>query len=330
MPEPVSAPPSVVSVTPSSGSGSTQTFSAVFSDPNGYANMTWGYFLVNYDLTGWGGCWIQFSPTSLWLYSDPVTGWQGPVAIGSSTTLQNSVCSVPAASASVSGSGKTLTFNVTITFKPVFVGPKKIYLEISNAAGLTSGWQQQGAWTPPGTDSAPQVVSATPSSGTGSAQTFSFVATDANGYSDITWEQVVFNYDVTGWGACWVYFSASSNRIWLNNDAGNNWQTAANLGSSTTLQNSQCTIQVANSSFSGSGNNLTLNLSITFKCDLRRSEEHLHASLGRGRARQRLAASGHVDGSRHGRRAAGGFGDPVLGRGSTQVFTFAASHPDGL
>jgi hypothetical protein len=39
---------------------------------------------------------------------------------------------------------------------------------------------------------------------------------------------------------------------------------SATLGSNATLENSQCTLNLAGSSTSGSGNNLTLNLALTF------------------------------------------------------------------
>ena len=48
------------------------------------------------------------------------------------------------------------------------------------------------------------------------------------------------------------------------NDAGTNWLGPMTLGTTGTLQNSQCSINVGSSSASGSGNTLTLNLPITF------------------------------------------------------------------
>jgi hypothetical protein len=46
--------------------------------------------------------------------------WIGPVAIGSSNTLQNSACSVDAAASSFSGIGNTLTVNLALNFNPGF------------------------------------------------------------------------------------------------------------------------------------------------------------------------------------------------------------------
>jgi hypothetical protein len=49
------------------------------------------------------------------------------------------------------------------------------------------------------------------------------------------------------------------------NDAGNAWLGPVSLGSSATVQNSQCSINAAGSSASGTGNNLSVDLAITFK-----------------------------------------------------------------
>ncbi len=48
------------------------------------------------------------------------------------------------------------------------------------------------------------------------------------------------------------------------NDAGTNWLGPMTPGAAGTLQNSQCSVDVGNSSASGSGNSLTLNLAMTF------------------------------------------------------------------
>ena len=222
--------------------------------------------VFNYDLRGWGACWVYFSPTSnrIWLNNDLGTNWGVAAYLGDSVTLQNSHCTVQAATTSTSGSGNDLTLNLAVTFTSAFIGAKQVYMRAWDAGGLDSGFLQVGTWTVPGTDTAPQAVSASTSSGSGSSQMFNFVTSYANGYTGITWAQVIFGSNTTGVNACWVYFEPASNRIWLNNDAGTSWGTPAFLGASGTLQNSQCTILTAGSSFTGSGNTLTLTLSVVF------------------------------------------------------------------
>lgn len=110
---------------------------------------------------------------------------------------------------------------------------------------------------------APQVVSVTPSSGSGNSQTFTFLFTDPNGGGDAG-ASVMINSGINGANACWVWVSAQPGTIWLMNDSGQNWLPSSTLGAGGTLQNSQCTINLAQSSGSISANTYTLHLSVVF------------------------------------------------------------------
>src|SRR5262249_32004071 len=69
-----------------------------------------------------------------------------------------------------------------------------------------------------------------------------------------------------GWaGSCGTFYDRSSNLLFLINDAGNGWSTPLAVGSSNTLQNSACSVNLGQSSAVLSGNTLTLNLATTFK-----------------------------------------------------------------
>ena len=106
--------------------------------------------LFNNPMNFSGGCYLFYHrPTNaIYLTNDLGTAWQTPVTPGQSGTLQNSQCSVNPLSSSVSGSGNTLTINITITFKTGFSGTKFIYMEVYDGAG-DSSWQQRGSWTTP-------------------------------------------------------------------------------------------------------------------------------------------------------------------------------------
>jgi uncharacterized repeat protein (TIGR01451 family) len=262
------APPIAVSATPSSGSGSSQTFSLVFSDPNGYTDLATTYMLVNATLNWPGACSTYYdrSANALWLLSDSAMFWMGPLAPGAATTLQNSQCSLSGGGSSVSGSGSNLTINLALTFKAAFGGVKNVYMNAQDSGGLWSNWQQRGAWTVPGAGNAPPAtVSVTPSSGSGSSQTFSFVFSDPNGYTDLSTAYMLVNSTLNWPGACSAYYDRSANALWLLNDAANLWIGPVTPGAATTMQNSQCSLSGAGSSVSGSGNNLTVNLALTFK-----------------------------------------------------------------
>jgi large repetitive protein len=79
------------------------------------------------------------------LLNDNATAWT-QATLGSAVTLQNSQCSLNAATATVGLSGNTLIFNVALTFQPVFAGTKNVYLHAVDEVGTSSGWQQLGTW----------------------------------------------------------------------------------------------------------------------------------------------------------------------------------------
>jgi uncharacterized protein YfiM (DUF2279 family) len=258
-------PPAPVSVTPSSGSGSSQTFSFVSSSPRGYAALSTILVVVNSALAGAGGCYFLYYPASnlLYLANDAGTAWAGSVTLGQSGSVQNSQCAVNPAASSTSGSSNNLTLNVALTFQPAFSGAKNIYMDAYD--GTDSGWQLKGAWTVPGASGPPAPVSVTPSSGSGSSQTFAFVSSSPRGYAALSTILVVVNSTLAGAAGCYFLYYPGSNLLYLANDAGTAWAGSVTLGQSGSVQNSQCAVNAAASSASGSGNNLTLNVALTFQ-----------------------------------------------------------------
>src|SRR5260370_16606926 len=63
--------PSAVSATPSAGTGLTQTFSFVFSDTGGFANLYWAQVVINSTLNGFHACYFSYNrgPNPIALYS---------------------------------------------------------------------------------------------------------------------------------------------------------------------------------------------------------------------------------------------------------------------
>jgi hypothetical protein len=143
-------PPSAVSVTPASGSGATQTFSFVFSDPRGNTAINTAQIVFNNSLSAYGACFLYYQQAANLVYiaNDAGNSWTTSVTPGGSGIIQNSQCSLDAAASSVSRSGTTLTLNLALTFKAGFSGTKYIYMEVNDAAG-DSGWQQRGSWIAP-------------------------------------------------------------------------------------------------------------------------------------------------------------------------------------
>ena len=250
-----------VSVTPASGTGSNQTFSFVFSDPQGYTAISTVSMIFNTTLSGTGGCYLLYYRGSnvLYLANDANAAWLGPFTLGQSSTIQNSQCGVNTAGSSASGSGNNLTVNLALSFQTAFQGTRNVYMEVYD--GADSGWQQKGAWT---VAAAVGPVSVTPASGSGSSQTFGFVFSDPQGYAAISTVSVIINSSLTGASGCYLLYYRASNVLYLANDASTAWLTPVTLGQSGSAQNSHCTVNAASSSASGSGNNLTVNLALSF------------------------------------------------------------------
>jgi hypothetical protein len=99
--------------------------------------------------------------------------------------------------------------------------------------------------------------------GGGSPQAFTFIYSDQNGYLDLGTVSFLIKSTLSTPSSCFVQYSAVTNTIYLHNDA-DTGVTSAPLGSAGSLSNSQCSLNVGASTSSGSGNNLTLNVLLTF------------------------------------------------------------------
>ena len=324
---PSSGPPAFVSVTPASGSGTTQAFAFVFSDPNGYQAISSAQILINSLMTVSGGCYLfYYQPAnSLYLTNDAGTAWQAPVTLGQNGTLQNSQCSVNASGSYSSGSGNNLTLNLSLTFKPGFSGGQFIYAEVYDGM-QDSGWQQKGTWTVPSA-ALPAIVSVTPASGSGAAQVFDFVFSDPKGYGAISSAQILINAAPSFTGGCYMFYSRASNLLYLTNDAGTVWLSPVTLGQAAKVQNSQCTVNAQSSSVSGSGNNLTLALSVNFTAGFAGSK-NIYAEVYDGIGDSGWQQKGTWTVPSAGPPVAAAV-SPASGSGTTQTFTFAYSDPNG-
>ncbi|HEU5092629.1 MAG TPA: hypothetical protein VFT30_08085, partial [Nitrospira sp.] len=140
--------PYPVSVTPSSGSGQSQTFEYVFSDGNGAIDIVSTRFLINSSSSQTNACYLLFarSTNQLSLLNDAGNAYLGPVVLGSTGSLSNSQCSVNAAGSSSSLSGNNLTVNLALTFSSSFNGSKTLYAQAIDTAGANSGLYYMGSW----------------------------------------------------------------------------------------------------------------------------------------------------------------------------------------
>jgi hypothetical protein len=322
--------PIAVSVTPGSGAGASQTFSFLYSDSNGFADMPWVQMVFNGELHGAYGCYVHYDRVGnqLLLMNDNVSQWLGPVGMGAPTTLENTQCTLNAAASSVSPSGNNLTVNLALSFKTGFGGAKKIFMQVTDTSANASGWQERGSWTPY-PNVAPTAVSVSPTGGTGSTQTFSFVYADPNGFSDLPWVQMTMHGTLSGVYGCYTHYDRVRNLIFLLNDAGNGWIGPVTMGTASTLQNTQCTVNAQTSTSSGSGNNLTVNLALTFTQFFGGLKKIYLQSIDYGGIQTGWQERGTWTPFTNLPPVAGAI-NPASGSGTTQTFSFAVSDPNGF
>jgi Bacterial Ig-like domain (group 3) len=262
-----SGTPAVVSVSPSSGSGASQTFALQYSDTAGAANLQTAYVWFAATLTNAASsCMLYYQPSTnqLNLLNNAATAWQAGTP-GAATTLQNSQCSVNLAGTTVTLNGNTLTLNPAMAFKPAYDGAKNVYMYDADVSGSNSGWQQLGTWTVPAGSGTPAVVSVNPSSGSAISQMFALQYSDTAGAANLQTAYVWFAATLTNVaGSCMFYYQPSTDQLNLLNDGATAWQ-AGTPGAATTLQNSQCSVNLAGTTVALNGNTLTLNLAMTFK-----------------------------------------------------------------
>ena len=255
--------PSAVSVSPSSGSGLSQTFTFVFSDTGGASDLHQELVLFNSSTGTTNACELEYDGANLYLLNNSAASWLGPMAPGSSSSLSNTQCTLNGAGSSASPSGTTLTLNLAVTFNSSFAGARNIYMQATTLEGLGTGLQSRGTWTVPSYSAGtPSAVSVSPSSGSGLTQTFTFVFSDTGGAGDLHQQYVLFNSSTSTSNACEVEYDGSN--FYLLNNGGSSWLGPIAPGNSGSQSNSQCTLSGSGSSVSASGNTLTLTFAITF------------------------------------------------------------------
>ncbi len=107
-------------------------------------------------------------------------------------------------------------------------------------------------------------VSVSPSSGSGKSPTFAFTFSNSAGFTALNGGTVIINSTLAWANTCWIYFDRKADLIWLSSDNTATWTSAA-PGSSTVLQNSQCSISASGASVTAGGQSVTVNIPITFK-----------------------------------------------------------------
>jgi hypothetical protein len=144
-------PPGTAGATPASDGRGSHLITFTAWVPNGAADITAIYTIINSTFSVAGGCFVAYdaAANTLQLANDAGTSWSSPVAVGGAGTIANSQCTVQAAGSSVSAVAHTRTLEISVTFDTGFAGPKTIFGLALAAEGGSSNWQSLGSWTVP-------------------------------------------------------------------------------------------------------------------------------------------------------------------------------------
>jgi uncharacterized protein (TIGR03437 family) len=155
LPASLNQPPQPADLTPFSGSGTTQTFTATYSDPDGWANIATATLSFHEGpFINTAACHIELNAAAslLRLRDDFGVNWLGPVVVGTFTSLENAACRVDAAAAVFGGAGNILTAAFPVTFKPAFTQNRSAKKQVCQTATDLAGSGGQplcmGVWIP--------------------------------------------------------------------------------------------------------------------------------------------------------------------------------------
>ena len=267
--------PAVVSLTPASGQGASQTFVLTVSDPGGVSDLATVQLLIGSSTALANSCSVSYvaQQNLLTLQNDSATATAGGIAPGQALSVSNSQCTLNGAGSSVQRSGNTLIMTVSLQFSTAFAGigngaTKTTYALPITASGVgpVSGMTAVGSWTlpQPAPSGPPTVGTLTPASGQGLSQAFTMAVSDPLGASDLATVQLLVGSSTTLANSCSVTYIAQQQMLSLLNDAGTASAGSVAAGQATSVANSQCTLSGTGSSVTPSGNSLTMVASLQF------------------------------------------------------------------
>ena len=238
--------PVAVSAVPGSGSGPGERFSFTVADPagSGFINSAAILFASSFNMTN--ACYLIWDGTANTVsltFNNPANG-QTPFTPGATGVATNEQCTMNAANSTIVRGATQVIITLDLTFNSTFFGAKNIYLFASEPFA-NSGWTTVGPWTslPSG---APTANSVSPNSGSGSLQTFTFTVSDSSSATNLTGMSILITPGSPAEiaNACSLVFATTvtTAAIGLWDNTGNTTLSTKNVGSSATLQNSQCAV----------------------------------------------------------------------------------------
>ena len=248
------------SVVPSAGTGPGQRFTFTVSDQGGSGYITAVAMLFASTLNPNNACSLVYDRTAntISLAYDNAANGAAPLVPQSSTEVSNHQCTLRGVNTTVMSSATSLMITVDVVFNATFFGAKNVYLYAAEQS-VNSGWVTVGGWTVTG--GAPMADSVSPSSGTGLSPNFTFTVSDSANANNITGMSMLLTNGSPNnqSSACYTVYDRNAGTIGLYNDSASVLTTKP-VGSSATLQNTQCAIGYTVMVTSGNSVSFTINM----------------------------------------------------------------------
>jgi len=267
----VYAPPVNVGFHPSSGTAPTNVWidaSAMWTDADGFANISKCYILTNTTLSGTNAAYLMYdqNQNKIYIRNDAGTAWLGGYAPGSSKVIENSYFKVDCAATTVNAAEDYVQLSVRVWFKSVMVGKTcSVWLKVEDEYGLTDGWDKMATLT---MGVPPVNVSLTPSAGSFAPSTWQTLSSkyyDLDGYANIRDCYLLINSTTSQTNAVLVRYDSVNNLLYMRNDANSSWLGGYAPGSANYIENTRGKLDCASTTVSKSGQTVTVNWKLMFK-----------------------------------------------------------------
>lgn len=145
------SPPTSLSVSPTTGTNLNQVFTFAVDLPSG-ANLEVLDALISPSLTQFqNACSIRVQPIislgyTIQLQENQGTGYILPIIAGQSATTENSQCRILGSGSSVTTNGTVVSVQLSVQFKPGFIGQMVTGARTQNSTGYVTQMAQLGTW----------------------------------------------------------------------------------------------------------------------------------------------------------------------------------------
>ncbi len=270
--------PQIVSLSPSDTAGEvgqTQTFTAVYRDPNGYANITSARFTVGTAAAGLN-IYYNAAQNKIFVANDTNTGFvyssanlmgDAPSA-GTGVVAENKWAFVNLSDSKVVRAGNDVTLTLSITPKATLIKSNPVMLSASDASGAKAAWKTLGNWVIAkiSTSNLPPENLTLTTSAVNEPHSFCTVFRDGNGAADLRFIKILVGSSINE-PSLQAQYDPLTNRVSLFDDAGTGIVNpeGALVGSNVVIENSQGSLNAGAMSVTRSRDEIALTWAITPK-----------------------------------------------------------------